>query len=454
VSHLERKVWDCVRSYSLIAPGDRVLVAFSGGPDSVALTEILLHLRQQIPFEIALFHLNHGLRGFEAERDEQFCLTFARDRGLPIFVERSDVGALRLKEGLSLEEAARKVRYALIREIAQKWGASKVALGHTLDDQAETVLMNFIRGTGLRGLSGMRMRSDIFIRPLLTSSRREVLEFLQARGIAFVEDSSNRDPSFFRNRIRLLLMPLLEELNPRFKEALLRLSWNVQEEIGLGEAKPDFPWEGEKGVTRVSLDFLLSFSEEKRLFVLRYFIERARGNLWDVTREHLKAIAHIVAKKKGVTILPGKLRVWIEEGYLYASPLFLPLLKTPPWEFPITLPGQNILSEVGLSVEGNLERALKVQNGWSVTLDFDKSTPPFLVRNFREGDRICKDGKMKKVKEIFEGCGLCREWRTRIPFLCDQEKILWIPGIALDERVVVQENSRRILSVAMRMRKR
>ncbi|NSW75943.1 MAG: tRNA lysidine(34) synthetase TilS [Candidatus Atribacteria bacterium] len=419
----------------------------------MALTEIFLHFKEELLLEIALFHLNHGLRGGEAERDEKFCRDFAQARKLPIFVERRDVRALQREEKLSLEEAARKARYLALREGAQRWGASRVALGHTLDDQAETILMNLIRGTGLRGLSGMRMQSDIFIRPLLTSSKREILEFLQEKGVPFVEDSSNRDVSFFRNQIRLVLMPLLEELNPRFKEALLRLSLNLQEEMVLSEAGVDLPWEMEKEIARIPLDFLLFFSGEKRLSVLRDFLRRARGNLWDIGRVHLKAVDHLVEKKRGEMVLPGKFQVWVEEGWLYASPLYLPLAKTPRWEFSIALPGQNVLQEIGFSIEGDFGKEAKAKDGWCVTFDFDRSVPPFVVRNFREGDRIWKDGKAKKVKEIFAECGLAWEWRERVPFLCDQEKIIWIPGVVLDERVRVQENSKRILGVIVKKHK-
>ncbi|MEN3186651.1 MAG: tRNA lysidine(34) synthetase TilS [Atribacterota bacterium] len=447
MSRLESKVLDCVRKYSLLSPGDRILIAFSGGPDSVALTEILRRLQGEFSLEIALFHLNHGLRGREAERDEQFCRDFAQVRNLSIFVERRAVRVLQQEEKLSLEEAARKVRYLALREGAKRWGASKVALGHTLDDQVETMLMNLIRGTGLRGLSGMRVCSDIFIRPLLTSSKQEVLEFLQKERIPFVEDSSNQDVSLLRNRIRFVLGPLLEEFNPRFREAFLRLSLNLQEEMALPEAPIDFPWEMEGGTGRIPLDFLLLFSEKKRFLILRSFLGQVRGTLWDIGRVHLKAVEHIVEKQRGEVVLPGKFRVWVEEGYLYASLLSLPLAKIPRWEFSVVLPGQNVLQEIGFSIEGIFGKEAKVKDGWWVTFDFDRSVPPFMVRNFREGDRIWKGGKMKKVKEVFAEYGLFREWRERIPFLCDQEKILWIPGVALDERVRVQENSKRILGV-------
>ncbi len=207
-----------------------MLVAFSGGPDSTALSQILLSLREVMGFEIALFHLNHGLREGEAERDERFCISWARDKGVPIFVERQDVMSEKTAQRLSLEEAARVVRYQMMREVAQVWGANKIALGHTMDDQGETVLLNVFRGTGLQGLQGMKFKNDIFIRPLLAVRREEILEFLEEEGIPFVEDSSNRDVSFLRNRLRNLIPVLEKEFNPQLIPALFRLSLNVQKE--------------------------------------------------------------------------------------------------------------------------------------------------------------------------------------------------------------------------------
>ena len=170
---LVSKVRKFIVKYSLISPGDKVLVAFSGGPDSTALSQILLYLREIIGFEMALFHLNHGLRGEEARRDENFCISWAKDKGVPIFVERQDVMSEKTAQRLSLEEAARVVRYQMMREVAQVWGASKIALGHTMDDQGETVLLNVFRGTGLQGLQGMKFKNDIFIRPLLAVRERK-----------------------------------------------------------------------------------------------------------------------------------------------------------------------------------------------------------------------------------------------------------------------------------------
>lgn len=450
MSDLENRVFNWVCEHSLLSSGDAVLVSFSGGPDSVALTEVLCAIRERFNLDIALFHLNHGLRGKEAERDEQFCRTFAEWKGLPIFVERREVKIVQLEKKLSLEEAARNVRYTILREVARKWGASKIALGHTLDDQVETILMNLIRGTGLRGLAGMRAQSDIFIRPLLPFSKKEILNFLQGKGLSFVEDSSNQDVSLLRNRVRLVLIPILEEFNPHLKESLFRLSLNIQEEMTRGRGSPHFPWENEKDVSRIPIDFFFTLSREKQLLAVRSFVEKVRGNLWDMSREHLKAVAHLVNKKRGETVLPGKLRAWVEEGYLYISPLFIPLAKIPHWQFSVTLPGENILPEIGLCVDGHLGETTEARGGWEIVLDFDRIKPPFVVRNFREGDRIYHNGKIKKVKEVFEKCGLVWEWRAKIPLLCDKDKILWMPGIALDERARVQENSKRILNLKIR----
>jgi len=450
VSCLEKKVREVVKNYILLTPGDRVLIAFSGGPDSVALTEILFRLQKTLPFEIALFHLNHQLRGEEAYRDEQFCITFARERGIPLFVERYNVQMLKNLEKLSLEEAARKARYTLLERQAREWKATRIALGHTLDDQVETIVMNLIRGTGLRGLMGMRVKSGSFIRPLLFIPKSEVLHFLAEERLPFVEDSSNWDPSYLRNRIRLGLFPFLEDLNPRFREAFLRLSLNIHDEIGLQEKQPELPWEKEGEVSRIALASLYSIPEGKRLLAVRRFLLESQGNLWDVTRDHLKSIMHLVERKKGDVLLPGKLKCWIQDEYLYVASRKFLLVDLSLWQFAITLPGKNILRELGLCIEGRIGTNGVEKSEWQVSLDLDRCYPPFFVRNFRPGDRICRGGNVKKVKEIFQESGVFWEWRRRIPFLCDQEKILWIPEIALDERAGVQENSKRILHVTMK----
>lgn len=446
----ERKVLKFIEEYSLLAPRSTVLVAFSGGPDSTALAETLYRLRPLLNVELILFHLNHGLRGEESERDAAFCLRWAQEHNLPIIVERSDVTSFHKSSGLSLEEAARTVRYNLLQECAKRYGASSVALGHTLDDQAETVLMNIIRGTGLSGLCGMKVKDDLYVRPLLGVWRSEVQKFLEEEGISFVEDSSNFDPAFLRNRIRHKILPLLQEVNPRVLEALIRLSLNVQE-VMQSEEGIELSLTKENGTTGVSLDDLILLPPEKRSWAIRKFLKEARGTLWDVTRSQVKDVLRLVEQRKGEVTLPGKVRVFVREGYLWAFSSPLPLVDMPHWSFSLDLPGTYAFSDLGIALEARFEPpSCGHRECWQTTLDFEKCSPPFVLRNFREGDRMVWKGDNRKLKEFFEEWGIPREWRRALPILCDANKILWVPGLALDERVRVQENSKRVLHISVR----
>lgn len=446
----ERKVLRFIKEHSLFTPRSVVLVAFSGGPDSTALAAVLYRLKPLLEIELVLFHLNHGLRGEESDRDEVFCTQWAREYGLPIVVERRDVASLWVSSGLSLEEVARMVRYELFQEYAARCNASSVALGHTLDDQAETVLMNIIRGTGLSGLCGMRVKDGLYVRPLLGVWRFEVQGFLKDEKIPFVEDSSNLNPVFLRNRIRHEVLPLLQSINPRVSEALVRLSFNAQDSIA-SEESVELPFTKWSGATGIPLDSLFLLPPEKRSLAVRRFLKEARGTLWDVTRRQIMDVLRLAEHRRGEVTLPGKVRVFVQGGYLWASPSPLPLVEMPSWSFSLDVPGVCVFPDLGLALEVSFEPYFHDRSFcWQEKLDFEKCAPPFVLRNFREGDRIVWRGKNRKLKELFEEWGIPREWRRALPILCDEKGILWIPGLALDERVRVQENSKRILYVVVR----
>jgi len=208
---LSQRVLHAIRRHRLCAPDSRVLIGLSGGADSVALTLLLQELAGNGAFALAgLAHLNHGLRE-TAARDEAFCRALADRLGLPLAVERADVAAFAAGEGLSIEAAARQLRYAFLTRAAQKAGADRIAVGHTEDDQAETVLFRLSRGAGLTGLAGIHPRRDRVVRPLLGVSRHELREYLRGRGESWVEDETNAALDNPRNRIRHRVLPELEQ---------------------------------------------------------------------------------------------------------------------------------------------------------------------------------------------------------------------------------------------------
>ncbi|MCX6089543.1 MAG: tRNA lysidine(34) synthetase TilS, partial [Candidatus Atribacteria bacterium] len=339
-----------IREHSLICAHDRILVAFSGGPDSTALTEALLTLKPEIDFQMALFHLNHGLRGEESVRDELFCQSWAQWQGIDLFIEHCDVCRYHQDHhALSLEEAAREVRYQMLQRVAERWKATKIALGHQADDQTETVLMNIIRGCGIDGLRGMAPEKEMYIRPLLTCRREDIMDFLRQRGIPFVDDSTNQDTRFLRNRIRHRLLPLLrDEYNPGIDDSLIRLAFNIQETLVLGHSLP-VKQLGEFFSLPLASLAGLSIGEKDRL--IRDYVQTVKGDLRHISREHIRSILYLAGKGKGETILPGELKIWIHDQSLYARIGDILFATVPQWSYPLQFPGRNDIPEIGLCIE-------------------------------------------------------------------------------------------------------
>ncbi len=223
VSRLLRKIIKLQRQERVIPKGSKLLIAFSGGVDSVVLCDALLELREFLGIEdLALAHYNHGLRGQEALRDEEFSVEFARQRGLKIFVERGDVKQEALRSGGNLEETARKLRYGFLRKIKDSQGFELIATAHHLNDLLETSIIWLTRGAALEGLLGFEPRSADIVRPLYLAKREEILSYAKAKNLGWVEDSTNADLSLYRNKVRHRILPLMKEINPNLEETFLR----------------------------------------------------------------------------------------------------------------------------------------------------------------------------------------------------------------------------------------
>src|SRR3990167_1819674 len=217
------KIKKTIKELSMLVSGDRIVVAVSGGIDSVVLLHALTGLAAEYRLFIIVAHLNHCLRGGESDRDEVFVKRFAEKLGVTCVCERMDIRLL-FKKGDSLQDIAREARYSFFDRIAKRYKADRIATGHNMDDQAETVLMKFLKGAGLGGLCGIPKVKGKYIRPLIEITRKEIEEYAEGCRLKFVKDSSNKSAKYLRNRIRLKLMPILEEYNPSLKKDLARLS--------------------------------------------------------------------------------------------------------------------------------------------------------------------------------------------------------------------------------------
>lgn len=227
---LEQKIFEFVTKYQLIENGDKIVLGVSGGPDSIAMLDILYKLSNKINFKISVAHINHGLRE-NAEIDEEFVQNFCEKINVPFFVKHANIKQIAQEQKRGIEETGRKIRYEFFDEIMEKTHSNKIAIAHHCGDNAETILMNFLRGTGTKGLIGMEKKNGKYIRPLLETKRQEIEEYLMQNHIVARHDESNDDNTYTRNKIRNVLIPYLEkEFNPNFIEALQRLSSIVKEE--------------------------------------------------------------------------------------------------------------------------------------------------------------------------------------------------------------------------------
>lgn len=314
-----RDVNQTLQEHAMVSNNEAVLIGVSGGPDSIALARVLICLAKDRDLRLGLAHLNHGLRGADADQDQAFTRKFATEFHLPFFGENIDVSALADQTGTSVEEAGRNARYAFFTRVADTNGFSRIATGHTKDDNAEQVLMGLLRGSGLRGLAGIPpIRENRFIRPLINRSRSDILAFLDDLGQAYVLDDSNQDPAYLRNRIRSHLIPLLEkDYNPAVKQGLHRLSSMLYEEDRFLDDHAARAYEAcliKKKADAVFLSIQAIAGLHPALVprVLRYSIQKVKSNLRQITHGHIRAIQHLLTRAEpGRHLdLPGRIRVY------------------------------------------------------------------------------------------------------------------------------------------------
>ena len=384
----DQRVLQFIEEERLISGQRKLLVAVSGGPDSVCLLHILVKLQKELDINLHVAHLNHQLRGGESEADAQFVAELAKRLDIPATIERRDVKAYQAKQHASLEEAAREVRYEFLAQVAASAGAERVAVGHTFDDNVETILMHLIRGSGTGGLRGLqplsRWRSSsaslTVIRPLLELSREETAGYCRQHQLAPRLDASNLSLSPLRNRIRHQLLPELQKYNPQIAEALLRMAHIATDDLAFIDKEVARLWRkvAQKQGNTVILDkknFIDLPSALKR-YLLRTSIEELLGNLKDIEARHIEEIIDALDKPAGKRIsLPDGLTFTIEYGrYVLGSDSAalspFPILENEP---DLNIPGKTSIP--GWDIEAIIADPSgigKVDNDFTAYFDFDE----------------------------------------------------------------------------------
>jgi len=388
----------------------------------------------------------------EAIEEENFVRELAEKYSLPFYSERIEV-AKKLRKGETLEEGARRIRYDFLRRAGERFSANKIALGHNADDLVETILLNLIRGTGIRGLRGIppvrKEGSITFIRPLIDIWREEITQYLEERDIPYMIDRSNLSLEFTRNKIRHRVIPLLEEINPKVKLAIHRLGeiageinsfiedevWKEKEQILVGKSESSL---------LLDIKRLFAFHPALQKEIIRSVL--AEFTNYEMGREEIERILE-VGRSGGAITLPGKIDVRRVGDVLQFKKGKESKIE---YEIPLNIPGSTSIPEVGVRIEAEIiegQHLVRDASCREVSLDMEGIKGRLIVRNWRKGDRFIPLGMRneKKLQDIFVDKKIPREERRRIPIICDEEGIIWVVGVAISERVKVGEGTRRVL---------
>ena len=459
------RVEQTIRLQRLFTPGDTLVIATSGGADSTALLDLLYRLPDYNLHLIAA-HLNHSLRGDESDADEEFCRSLASRYAIPFESRRIDVRKLASENQLNLEDAGRRARIRFLDEISMKHGATAVVLAHHADDQAETLLMRLLRGSGMTGLSGMAFRNARgYVRPLLDISRAEIVQYLRGLGLEWREDASNSDTIYLRNRIRHELLPLLEGYNPAIRSSLAGTASIISgDENLLGELTEQVfnqvcRMEGGRMVS--GLGQLRSLNPALRRRVLRHSFRQVTGTLEGLTLRHIDAICELIDSDRPNSrlSLPHAVSAVREYDRLILkqsgeAALRLRSVSAPEtgFELLITEPGSYQLPSGGcITVDEPGPAAFSADSG-SACFDLGKISFPWLVRTFRPGDRMMPFGMSgrKKVKNIFIDRKIPPSERRLIPLLFRGNDLIWIAGVCASELCRIDTPSTATIQVTWR----
>lgn len=421
-----------LREQHLLSSGDRVLVAVSGGADSVALLHLLHALAPTFPFSLLAAHLDHGMRP-ESPADADFVRQLCARLGVFLVEEKVDVPLLAAARRRGLEEAARDCRRQFLQQAAACHGCSAVALGHHRDDQTETVLFRLLRGSALSGLAAMRPHAPPFIRPLLTFTRQQIREFINREGLVFIEDTSNADVTFTRNRIRHQLLPALRDFNPRIDEHLARFSSRLalEEDYWAAEERRLLAELGQIGDAEVSFERsrLLRLHPAVRLRLLRRALLMVRGDLLEVAACHLEAVEGMLLadRPQAELHLPG---AWAARRYER-----LWLRRAAPEDLPpvlVTIEGPGVYSlPCGGEVEVSLLPSALGQGRHVAEFSAAEVRFPLILRSPRPGDRLRPAGMAgsKKLKDLLIDAKVPQEARRRLLLVVADDEILWVVGM-------------------------
>ncbi len=405
-----RKVRDFIRKYNLTEKGDKIVVGLSGGADSVFLLHTLYMLKDDLEIDISAAHINHCLRGHEAERDAKFAKEFAKSLAVPFYLNKTDVKSLAAELKISEEEAGRKVRYDFFDSICQKWGGGKIATAHNMNDNAETVLMHLIRGSGMAGLCGIPPKRDNIIRPVLGITRAEIEEYCRENKLLYVTDSTNSETIYTRNKVRLELIPKLTEINPGIITGINNLS-------SILTADNEFIEDcAKKTYNEVVKDGKIDINKLKTMpqsIMRRQLIMWAKEKGISLENVHIEKLSEFLG-----TSVTGK-KIDVNGATLAVSYGFLTVSeKNVKKEFCHILKDDCDLTVCGYRIKSDMSGKFSFNKGDTIE-----------IRNRRDGDKIRVNGVTKKIKKLFIDKKIPAETRSDYPVITANGEPVCVLGL-------------------------
>ena len=417
---IEKAILDTCREYSLIPKGSIVTVALSGGADSVALLYALNRLKDELGITLKAAHLNHLIRGDEAFRDEEFVKNLCSSLDIPLICEEKDVPKISKEQNLSLETAARKVRYEFLNRVCE---GGLIATAHTASDNLETVLLNLARGTAIGGLCGIPIRRDNIIRPIISVTREEIEKYCGTHNLSFVTDSTNLSDDYTRNKLRHSIVPVLREINPKIEKSVLKTSRSVTRISNLIKLEADNYINRNFADNKLDLSNFSELNPEIAKRVITQFVKICDSEI-SLEACHIESI-YDICLKGGKTGIPKNRYCQNKKGYLYVGTNDENPKKT---EFSVEI----------TKISENVNNLL-LNN----SLDCDKIVGKLVLRTRISGDsiRLVNRGCTKNLKKLYNECEIPVNIRDTLPVIADDLGVVWIHTIGVAERCAVSKKT-------------
>lgn len=457
---LYEDVLETVKKNNLIEKNDKIVVALSGGPDSVCLLHVLYRMSKEMNLKVYAAHLNHQIRGLDAYVDSLYVMRICEKLDIPCFIRAIDVPKFCDENKMGLEDGARMLRYDIFEEIRNRVGADKVAIGHNQNDQAETVLMRIMRGTGLQGLRGIEYKRDKnIIRPILDISREEIEKYCEEYELEPRIDSTNLEAIYSRNKIRLKLLPYMEEeFNDNIIESIVRMSNNIkvdsdyinsQVEIAFEEASKSY----EDGVY-IFTDILKNMHKAIQSRIVIEAIKKVMGNVNSIDKKHIRDVLKLISddKKSKKINLPKGLFAYRFNDYILISKKKIDF-ENIEFTYNLALNEDIYIDEIDKTFKSKVIAADKfdidhMKEGYQY-IDLGKIKGKLTLRNKRQGDKIRLQGGTKKIKELFIGMKIPREDRSLVPLIVDESMVVSVCGYRINADYKIDDNTEKILEFTL-----